>query len=157
MTESQMKPMKSLLGALLLFSLAALAGCGDDNGSGGTGSGSNGGGGSGGGVTGLAPTNLVGRTMTVSVTRSDSPPFAMASTSYNLRFNTATDYTYNGNHGGTYTYQRSGDIATLLLNDFGLQDNLTATVTFSTATSGTIHTRNSGGTASEDGSFSLTL
>src|SRR6267142_2987403 len=142
-----MKTLRLLWCMLALFSLAVMAGCGDDNGSGGTGSGSNGGGGSGGGSTGLAPTNLVGRTMTVSVTRSDSPPFAMANTSYNLRFNTTTDYTYNGNPGGTYTYQRSGDTATLLMNDFGLQDTLTATVTFATATSGTIHTRNSGGTA----------
>ena len=151
-----MKRIKVLFCLLSLLSVALLTGCGDDdNGRGGSGGGTGGGGG-GGGTTGLAPTNLVGRTMTVSVTRSDSPPFAMAGSSYNIQFDTASNYSYNGTPSGTYTYQRSGDTATLVMQDTALLDTLTATVTFSTATSGTITTRNSSGTASEDGSFTLT-
>jgi len=148
-----MKSLKLLFCMFSLLSVVLLTACDDDNG-GRTGASSGGGGG--GGPTGLAPTNLVGRTMTVSVTRSDSPPFAPAGTSYNIRFDTASNYSYNGTPSGTYTYQRSGDTATLIMQDTALLDTLTATVTFSTATSGTITTRNSSGTASEDGSFTLT-
>jgi hypothetical protein len=140
-----MKKVKLLLCMLSLMSLAVLTACDDDddNGSGGGGSGGN----------GTAATNLAGSTMTVTV---DDPPENAGT--YTITF--VDDSSYTSDQGdGTYTYDASGNTATLTLDPADSEDTINNTLTFDSASSGSIQTEatdvDGNVTISESGTFTL--
>ena len=135
-----MKKFKVLVCMLSLVSLAMLTACDDDdddNGNGGNPPGTN---------------SITGQTMTVSVTQSDSPPFVAAGESYTITFDDASNYTFTdsaGSAAGTYTYDRSGNTATLVTDGV-----VTSTLTFTSDTTGTIESSDPDGNT-ESGTFTI--
>jgi hypothetical protein len=139
-----MKKFKVLLCMLSLMSLAVLTACDDDDDDNGRRPG---------GPPGTND-NVAGQTLNVTVTESDSPPFVAAGSSYTITFDDATSYTFQETGGepatGTYTYDRTGDTATLVTDGV-----VTSTLTFTSPTGGTISSSDADNNT-ETGTFTLT-
>jgi hypothetical protein len=86
--------------------------------------------------------SLAGKTLSIAVTASDSPPFVAAGSRYSIFFNDGVNCTMTDDQANQrsirYTYERHGDAATLLL-DIWSDHGITSTLTFHGVKSGAIN------------------
>jgi hypothetical protein len=104
--------------------------------------------------------SVVGRTLSVTVTDSDSPPFPPSGSTYTVLFNNQISYTLTDDQGnvrtGGYRYERTGNRATLVRDPSSFRP-ITSTLTFESANSGTIHSEanDNGNLVTEHGTFTF--
>jgi hypothetical protein len=147
-----MKKVRLLLCILSLAGLGLLTACDDDDGGGGSGGGT-GPGDPGPGDTNniVAPASLAGKQMAVTTTDGQG--------TYTIWFSDDTNFEVTDAEGsttsqGTYEYTPGSDNTAVLVMHDSVLGEVTSSLTFDTATSGTIHSQHQDG-SSEDGSFTL--
>lgn len=112
--------------------------------------------------SGVAPGSLSGKTLNVSVS-GGSAPFSSGGSYVFTPFGNGTsgNYELQGSGGvqsnnGSYTYTKTGDSTANLVENEDISGTVVNnTLTFQTATSGTIHSSSPNRGGSQDGSFTL--